>query len=77
MKGQIFNNFYISVDMRANPRIWSFLSILRPLLFLKDPLELHSLKTSNLEVLPYFCCVQKILKEFVSFHLHGGLMKVY
>jgi hypothetical protein len=41
---------------------------------LKDSLELHSLKAGNLEVLPYFCCVQK---DFVSFHLHGGLIRVY
>ena len=41
---------------------------------LKDSLELHSLKAGNLEVLLYFCCVQK---DFVSFYLHGGLIRVY
>ncbi len=44
------------------------------MLFLKDSLELHSLKAGNLEVLTYFCCVQK---DFVSFYLHGGLIRVY
>ena len=44
------------------------------MLFLKDSLELHSLKAGNLEVLPYFCTVQKIRKDFVSFYLHGGLL---
>ncbi len=34
----------------------------------------HSLKAGNLEVLPYFCCVQK---DIVSFYLHGGLIRVY
>jgi hypothetical protein len=47
------------------------------MIFLKDSLELHSLKAGNLEVLPYFCCVQKIRKDFVSFYLHGGLIRVY
>ena len=45
-------------------------------IFLKDSLELHSLKAGNLEVLQYFCCVQKIRKDFVSFYLHGGLIRV-
>ena len=44
------------------------------MLFLKDSLELHSLKTGNLAVLPYFCCVQKILFPFISM---GGLIRVY
>ena len=44
---------------------------------LKDSLELHSLKAGNLEVLPYFCSVQKIWTDFVSFYLHGGLIRVY
>ena len=35
------------------------------MLFLKDSLELHSLKAGNIEVLPYFCCVQKDLFPFI------------
>ena len=47
---------------------------LKPILFKGDFFELHSLKFSYLEVVTYFCCVQKIRKDFVSFYLHGGLL---
>ena len=47
---------------------------LKPILFKGDFFELHSLKFSYLEVVTYFCCVQKIRKDFVSFHLHWGLL---
>ncbi len=36
----------------------------------------HGLKFSNLEVGTYFCCVQKIRKDFVSFRLYRGLIRV-
>ena len=49
---------------------------LKPILFKGDFFELHSLKFSYLEVVTYFCCVQKIRKDFVSFHLHWGLIRV-
>ena len=49
---------------------------LKPKLFKGDFFELHSLKFSYLEVVTYFCCVQKIRKDFVSFHLHWGLIRV-
>ncbi len=49
---------------------------LKPILFKGDFFELYSLKFSYLEVVTYCCCVQKIRKDFVSFHLHWGLIRV-
>jgi hypothetical protein len=67
-----FSRSFLTTDFKT-----VILSIFRAMIFLKDYLELHSLKAGNLEVLPYFCCVQKIRKDFVSFYLHGGLIRVY
>jgi hypothetical protein len=60
------------------PRIRSFLNFnyFRPILFNGDSFEIHSLKFSKLEAVTYFCCVQKIRKDFVSFLLHRGLIRV-